>query len=68
MAGPRDDDRLTGWLVLGGVLGFVLLAPPLVAAFDHGGRVLGVPAIWAYLFLVWAAVIAVIAVVVRRSG
>lgn len=68
MAGPKDSDRLTGWLVLVGVLGFVLFAPPLVAAFDHGGHVLGIPVVWAYLFVAWAAVIGLIALVVRRSG
>ncbi len=68
MAGPERNDRLTGWLVLVGVLGLVLFAPPLVAAFDHGGQVLGVPVIWAYLLLAWAAVIGLITVVVRRSG
>jgi hypothetical protein len=68
MAGPEDDDRLTGRLVLVAVLGFVLLAPPLIAAFDHGGQVLGVPVIWAYLFVVWATLIGLIAVVAERSG
>jgi hypothetical protein len=68
MAGPEDDDRLTGRLALVGVLGFVLLVPPLIAAFDQGGQVLGVPVVWAYLLVAWAALIGVIAVVVGRSG
>jgi peptidoglycan/LPS O-acetylase OafA/YrhL len=68
MAGPEDDGRLTGRLTLVAVLGLVLLAPPLIAAFDHGGQVLGVPVIWAYLLVVWAALIGLIAVVAGRSG
>jgi hypothetical protein len=68
MAGSADGNRLTGSLVLAGVLGFVLLAPPVVAAFDRGGQVFGVPVIWAYLFVMWAALIALIAFLVGRYG
>ena len=67
MAGRTDNDRLTGSLVLVGVLGLVLLAPPVIAAFD-GGQVFGVPVVWAYLIGAWAGLIALIAVLVRRSG
>jgi hypothetical protein len=67
MAGPRDDDRLTGRLVLVAALGFVLVAPPVIAAFDHGGQLFGVPVVWAYLFLAWAVVIGLVFVLVRRS-
>ena len=68
MAGPTDDGRSSGRLVLVAVLGFILLVPPLVAALDRGRQVLGVPVIWAYLLLAWAALIALIAVVAGRSG
>ena len=68
MAGPTDNDRLTGSLVMVAVLGLVLLAPPVIAAFDHGGQVFGVPVIWAYLLVAWAALIGLIALLVRRSG
>jgi hypothetical protein len=67
MAGPRDDERFTGRLVLVAGLGFVLFAPPLIAAFDRGGHLLGVPVVWVYLFLAWAVVIGLVAVLVARS-
>jgi hypothetical protein len=68
MTGPADHDRLTGSLALAGVLGLVLLAPPVIAAFDHRGQVFGVPVVWAYLLVAWAALIALVAVLVGRSG
>jgi hypothetical protein len=67
MAGPGDTDRLTARLVLVAVLGLVLLAPPLIAAFDRGGQIFGVPVLWAYLFVAWAALIGLIAALVGRS-
>ena len=49
-------------------LGFLLFNYPLLAVFDRDIRVLGVPLLWAYLFSVWAALIAIAAVIVRRAG
>jgi hypothetical protein len=43
------------------------LVPPLVVVFDGGGQVAGVPVIWVYLFVVWAAIIGLVAVAVRRT-
>jgi hypothetical protein len=50
------------------VLGFVLFVPPIVTVFDGGGQVFGAPLIWVYLFVVWAAIIGLVALLVSRSG
>jgi hypothetical protein len=48
------------------VLGVVLLAPPLLIVFNKATRVLGVPTLYLYLFAVWAALIALVALAVER--
>ncbi|TQM44017.1 hypothetical protein [Pseudonocardia cypriaca] len=40
---------------------------PLLSLFDRPVQVLGVPLVWAYLFLVWALLIAAVAVLSRRA-
>jgi hypothetical protein len=54
-------------LVAAGMLGFLLFGYPLMALFDRDTLVLGVPLLWAYLLVAWAALIAVAAALVRRS-
>jgi len=54
-------------LVAAGMLGFLLFGYPLMALFDRDTLVLGVPLLWAYLMVAWAALIAVAAALVRRS-
>jgi hypothetical protein len=54
-------------LVAAGMLGFLLFGYPLMAVFDRDTLVLGVPLLWAYLMVAWAALIAVAAALVRRS-
>jgi hypothetical protein len=49
------------------VVGLALFLPPLVG-LPRGGTVLGVPALFAYLFLAWAALIAALAWVAERGG
>ncbi|MDT7787740.1 MAG: hypothetical protein QOF58_6159 [Pseudonocardiales bacterium] len=66
--GTRDDGRFTGLTVFVAVFGFVLFVPPLLSLFDQGHQVLHVPVVWVYLFGAWAVVIALVAVLVRRSG
>jgi hypothetical protein len=63
-----DNTRLTASLGATAVLGFILLIPPLLSAFNEGGQVFGVPVIWVYLFVVWAVIIGLVALLVRRSG
>ncbi len=61
-------DRLTSSrLVAVGVLGFLLLNYPLLSLVDHDRRILAVPVLWAYLFLVWGALIVLLAVIVRKA-
>lgn len=64
----RDDGRFTGLTILAAATGFVLFLPPLLTVADGGGTVVGVPALAAYLFGAWLAVIGLVAVLVRRSG
>jgi len=49
-------------------LGWLLLGYPVLALFNQGGTVLGIPVLFAYLFGVWAALIALMALVVERGG
>ena len=68
MARPREDDQLNARLAAVAVLGFVLLVPPIVTVFDGGGQFFSAPLIWVYLFVVWAAIIGAVALLVSRSG
>ena len=63
-----DGGRLTASLTVVAAFGLVLLTPPLLSAFNHGGQALGVPVVWMYLFVAWAVIIGLIAVLVRKSG
>jgi hypothetical protein len=49
------------------MLGMVLFNFPVLALFNVVGTVLGVPALYAYLFAAWAAMIAVMALL-AESG
>jgi len=48
-------------------LAVLLFDFPLLALFDVDVKVLGVPLLWVYLFVVWAVVIAVVAWVARDA-
>jgi hypothetical protein len=48
------------------MLGMVLFNFPILALFNVSGTLLGVPVLYAYLFLAWAALIALMAVVAER--
>jgi len=67
VAKSRDDEQLTGRLTAVAALGAVLIVPPLLAQFDHVDRVFGVPVLWAYLYLVWAIMIGLVAFIGGRS-
>jgi hypothetical protein len=60
------EESRSGQLVAAAALGLLLFGYPLVAVFDVPATVLGVPVLWAYLFVAWAAVIAVVALALRR--
>lgn len=49
------------------VLALLLFNYPFLAVFDVEVRVLGIPLLWAYLFTVWALVVALLAWLVRDS-
>jgi hypothetical protein len=55
-------------LVALALLGFLLFNYPLLSLFSTDRTLLGVPVLYAYLFTSWAALIALMALVVRRSG
>ena len=55
-------DRLVGLFILG----VVLFNPPVLNLF--GGTVFGLPALYVYLFVVWALIIAAVAFVAERNA
>jgi hypothetical protein len=67
VAESRDDGQLTGRLVAVAAFTFVLIVPPLLTQFNDVDQVFGMPVLGAYLFLVWAAVIVMVAVFGGRS-
>lgn len=48
-------------------LGFLLFDYPLLSLFSTEGTVAGVPVLYAYLFTSWGVLIALMALVVRKS-
>ena len=48
------------------MLGLVLFNFPILALFNVPGTLLGVPVLYAYLFIAWAALIALMALVANR--
>ncbi len=50
------------------LLGLLLFNYPLLAVFNVRGTVFGVPVLYAYFFLAWAALIALMALVIERRG
>jgi hypothetical protein len=59
----RKGERLTALALLG----FVLFNYPLLSLFSTDGTLFGIPALYAYLFITWALLVALIALVVRKS-
>jgi len=50
------------------VLGWLLFSFPLLSLFNTGGTVFGIPVLYAWLFGVWAALIAVMVFVVESAN
>ena len=63
MSNGRKSERLVALALLG----LLLFDYPLLSLFSTEGRVLGIPVLYAYLFAAWTAVVALIALIVRRS-
>ncbi|MBB5895419.1 hypothetical protein ACFFS4_36580 [Kutzneria kofuensis] len=64
---PGEDNRLSSRLTFVAMLAAALILPPLLTAASRAGELLGLPAVWVYLFATWAAVIAAVGVIVHRS-
>ena len=50
------------------LLGVLLLNYPLLDLFTSPDRVLGIPVLYAYVFLVWALIIGLMALVVEKRS
>jgi len=50
------------------MLGCLLFNYPLLALFNVPGSLFGVPILYAYIFIAWAALIALVAVVMERES
>ncbi|MCG4454318.1 hypothetical protein LJY18_13545 [Pseudomonas sp. MMS21-TM103] len=50
------------------MLGCLLFSYPLLALFDSGGEVFGIPLLFAYLFVAWALLIVAMILVVECSS
>jgi hypothetical protein len=48
------------------LLGLVLFSYPVLAVFNVPATVAGIPVLYAYFFLAWGALIALIALVIER--
>jgi len=48
------------------MLGLVVFNYPILALFNVSGTLLGVPVLYAYLFIAWAVLIALMALVANR--
>ncbi len=64
MTGP---DALRERSIMIFVLGFLALNYPLLSLFSTGGRVFGLPLLYAYVFVTWLAVIVLVALLMRRG-
>ena len=63
MANPERTRELLVALLL---LGVVFFAPPLLFVFNKAVRILGVPALYLYLFAAWAVLIGLVALAAGR--
>jgi hypothetical protein len=48
------------------LLGLLLFSYPVLAVFNVPAMVAGIPVLYAYFFLAWAALIALVALVIER--
>jgi hypothetical protein len=61
-------DRRAQRLVALCMLGCVLFNFPVLAIFNVAGFVLGIPVLYAYIFVAWALLIALMALAVEQGG
>jgi hypothetical protein len=50
------------------MLGILLFNYPVLALFNVSGSVFGIPVLYAYIFVAWAALIALMAMVAESRG
>ena len=50
------------------MLGILLFNYPILALFNIPGTLFGVPVLYAYIFIAWAALIALLALVAESDG
>ena len=50
------------------MLGMLLFNYPILALFNVSGTLLGVPVLYAYIFIAWAALIASMALIAESGG
>jgi len=50
------------------LLGLLLFNYPLLAVFNVPGTLLGIPVLYAYFFIAWVVLIALMALVIERRG
>ena len=50
------------------MLGMLLFNYPILALFNVSGTLVGVPVLYAYIFIAWAALIALMAFVAESGG
>jgi len=65
--GTVPERRRRERLVSLAVIGILAINYPLVALFSHVTLLFGIPLLYLYLFVVWLAIIALVAVTVARS-
>ncbi len=63
---PRSPIKLQR-LVAVFLLGMLMLNYPLLPLFNERGTLFGVPALYAYIFIAWGVLIALMGAVVERS-
>jgi len=61
----RGNHTHERWVALF-LLGALLFLPPLLQVFNRPDRLLGVPVLYLYIFLAWAALILIAATIARR--
>jgi apolipoprotein N-acyltransferase len=61
-----DENGRRQWPIAVFLLGCLLFSWPVLALFDVPGWIAGVPALFAYLFAAWAALIVLIGLVSGR--
>jgi hypothetical protein len=63
-----DESRVAARLVALFLLGWLLFNYPLLALFGRLGDLGGIPALYLYLFIAWAALILLVALAAERAA